>query len=85
MERIQISEVSLELLTAGDGPPLLFLHGGDYFAQHREFFDKLARHWRVIVPRHPGFGNSERPEGSAPSTISLTSISTCWNGRISAR
>jgi pimeloyl-ACP methyl ester carboxylesterase len=63
MERIQINEVSLELLTAGDGPPLLFLHGGDYFAQHREFFDKLARHWRVVVPRHPGFGNSERPDG----------------------
>jgi pimeloyl-ACP methyl ester carboxylesterase len=63
MERIQINELSLELLTAGDGPPLLFLHGGDYFAQHREFFDKLARHWRVVVPRHPGFGNSERPDG----------------------
>ena len=63
MERIQINEVSLELLTAGDGPPLLFLHGGDYFAQHREFFDRLARHWRVVVPRHPGFGNSERPDG----------------------
>lgn len=62
MERVQIGEVSLELLTAGDGPPLLFLHGGDYFTQQREFFDKLARHWRVLVPRHPGFGNSERPE-----------------------
>ena len=62
MERIQINEVSIELLTAGDGPPLLFLHGGDYFDQHREFFDKLARHWRVAVPRHPGFGNSERPD-----------------------
>jgi pimeloyl-ACP methyl ester carboxylesterase len=63
MERMQINEVSLEVHRAGDGPPLLFLHGGDYFAQHREFFDKLARHWRVVVPRHPGFGNSERPDG----------------------
>lgn len=63
MERLQIGEVSLEMLTAGDGPPLLFLHGGDYFAQHREFFDRLAQHWRVVVPRHPGFGNSERPDG----------------------
>jgi pimeloyl-ACP methyl ester carboxylesterase len=63
MERIQINEVSLDLLTAGDGPLLLFLHGGDYFAQHQEFFEKLAEHWRVVVPRHPGFGNSERPEG----------------------
>ncbi len=63
MERIQINEVSIELLTAGNGPPLLFLHGGDYFAQHQEFFDRLARRWRVVVPRHPGFGNSERPDG----------------------
>jgi pimeloyl-ACP methyl ester carboxylesterase len=63
MERMRINEISLELLTAGDGPPLLFLHGGDYFAQHREFFDRLARHWRVVVPRHPGFGNSDRPDG----------------------
>jgi pimeloyl-ACP methyl ester carboxylesterase len=63
MERIQIGDVSLEMLMAGAGPPLLFLHGGDYFAQHREFFERLARHWRVAVPRHPGFGNSERPDG----------------------
>ena len=63
MERINIAEVSLEMLTAGDGPPLLFLHGGDYFAQHRDFFGKLARRWRVIAPRHPGFGGSARPDG----------------------
>jgi pimeloyl-ACP methyl ester carboxylesterase len=63
MERIQIGQLSLEALTAGDGPPLLFLHGEDYFAQHREFFDRLARRWRVIVPRHPGFGGSDRSEG----------------------
>jgi pimeloyl-ACP methyl ester carboxylesterase len=63
MERIQIGDISLEVLTAGAGPPLLFLHGEDYFAQHREFFDRLARRWRVMVPRHPGFGNSERPDG----------------------
>jgi pimeloyl-ACP methyl ester carboxylesterase len=63
MERIQIGEVSLEVLTAGEGPPLLFLHGGDYFAQNRAFLDKMARRWRVIAPRHPGFGGSERPDG----------------------
>ena len=62
MERIQINEVSVELVTTGDGPPLLFLHGGDYFAQHGEFFDRLARYWRVVIPRHPGFGNSGRPD-----------------------
>ena len=63
MERIAIGEVSLEVLMAGEGPPLLFLHGGDYFQQNRQFIEELARHWRVIVPRHPGFGASERPDG----------------------
>ena len=29
MERIDIGEVALEAWIAGDGPPLLFLHGGD--------------------------------------------------------
>jgi pimeloyl-ACP methyl ester carboxylesterase len=42
---------------------LLFLHGGDYFAQNRAFLDRLAQRWRVFVPRHPGFGGSERPDG----------------------
>jgi pimeloyl-ACP methyl ester carboxylesterase len=63
MERIEVGGLSLEALTAGEGPPLLFLHGGDYFAQHRDFFDLLARRWRVLIPRHPGFGRSERPDG----------------------
>jgi pimeloyl-ACP methyl ester carboxylesterase len=63
MERIEVGGVSLEVMTSGEGPPLLFLHGEDHFAQHREFFDLLARRWRVVVPRHPGFGASERRDG----------------------
>jgi pimeloyl-ACP methyl ester carboxylesterase len=62
MERIDIGKVSLETFTAGEGPPLLFLHGGDYFAQNQAFLDRLARRWRIIAPRHPGFGGSPRPE-----------------------
>ena len=62
MERIQIGDVSLDMRTVGEGPPLLFLHGGDYFAQNHGFLEELARRWRVLVPRHPGFGGSERPD-----------------------
>ena len=60
---IQIGDVRLEVSMAGTGRPLLFLHGGDYFAQNRGFLERLARHWRVLIPRHLGFGGSERPEG----------------------
>jgi len=63
MTRIVVGEVSLEISLAGEGRPLLFLHGGDYFAQNRGFLDRLARRWRVLIPRHPGFGGSERPDG----------------------
>jgi pimeloyl-ACP methyl ester carboxylesterase len=61
MERIELGEISIEASIAGDGPPLLFLHGIDYFAQHRAFLHLLARRFRVIAPRHPGFGASPRP------------------------
>jgi pimeloyl-ACP methyl ester carboxylesterase len=62
MQRIEIDKISLEMTIAGAGRPVLFLHGGDYFAQNRAFLDLLARRWRVLIPRHPGFGGSERPE-----------------------
>ena len=61
MERIEVNGISLETLILGSGPPLLFLHGGDYVAQNRACLDRLARRFRVVMPRHPGFGNTPRP------------------------
>jgi pimeloyl-ACP methyl ester carboxylesterase len=61
MERIEIGEIPLDVLVQGDGPPLLFLHGGDFAAQNRSFLDRLAQRFRVVAPRHPGFGASPRP------------------------
>jgi pimeloyl-ACP methyl ester carboxylesterase len=61
MECIEIAGISIEAEIAGSGPPLLFLHGGDYVAQNRAFLDRLARRFRVVAPRHPGFGHSQRP------------------------
>src|SRR5438046_1888598 len=61
MERIEIAGMSVEALIAGAGPPLLFLPGGDYVAQNRPFLDRLAQRFRVVMPRPPGFGATERP------------------------
>lgn len=61
MERIEVGGMSLEAWTGGDGPPLLFLHGGDYVLQNRPFLDRLAQRFRVVAPRAPGFGSSPRP------------------------
>src|SRR4051812_31652814 len=62
MERIELGGIAIDTEIAGTGPPLLFLHGGDYVAQNRVFLDRLAARFRVIAPRHPGFGHTPRPD-----------------------
>jgi len=61
MEHIDIGGIAVETVIVGTGPPLLFLHGGDYVAQNRPFLDRLSQRFRVVMPRPPGFGNTERP------------------------
>jgi pimeloyl-ACP methyl ester carboxylesterase len=61
MERIDVGEVSVEALVHGEGRPLVFLHGIDYFQQQVPFLYRLGETFRVIAPRHPGFGATRRP------------------------
>lgn len=61
MELSKIAGTEIELSIKGKGRPLLFLHGEDFFGLHRPFLDALAETWKVIVPRHPGFGASPLP------------------------
>ncbi len=63
MERIDINGRSVETFVAGSGPTLLFLHPEDYFAQHVPWLEQLSRHFRVIAPRQPGFGQTALPDG----------------------
>lgn len=63
MAEIEIGQYGLDGSVLGAGPPLLFLHGGDYVAQNQPFLDRLAQRRRVTAPRHPGFGHSTRPDG----------------------
>jgi pimeloyl-ACP methyl ester carboxylesterase len=63
MAAIEIGNLALDGSIGGAGPPLLFLHGGDYVALNTRFLEILARRWRVTAPRHPGFGHSARPDG----------------------
>ncbi len=74
METIDVSGIAVETLVAGNGPPLLFLPGGDYIAQNRPFLDRLARHFRVVMPRPPGFGHTPRP----PWFRSVHDIAYLW-------
>ena len=56
METLDIKGVRVETHIAGSGPPLLYLHAEQYFEQVRPHLDALAKNWRVIAPRHPGYG-----------------------------
>jgi pimeloyl-ACP methyl ester carboxylesterase len=57
-----MSGLDLELFEAGQGAPLLWLHGGQGFNPNQEFIGLFAAQRRLIVPSHPGFGRSELPD-----------------------
>ena len=48
----------IEVLEAGDGPPLLFLHGAGGIPAWEGVLPLLARAFRVHAPLLPGFGQS---------------------------
>jgi pimeloyl-ACP methyl ester carboxylesterase len=61
-EFLTVDGVKLHCLTAGDGPPLLILHGVDGWDGLQLYHERLAESFRVIAPSLPGFGRSEFPE-----------------------
>lgn len=60
--RIGVGPVTLSVMEAGEGPPLVLLHG---YPQNGLCWSKvapaLARHFRVIVPDLRGYGESDAP------------------------
>ncbi len=55
--------ISLEVLRAGKGRPVLLLHGFQQIDPDAPFVELLARQAAIIAPSHPGFGRSARPDG----------------------
>jgi pimeloyl-ACP methyl ester carboxylesterase len=54
---LKVRGKSIQLHEGGDGPPLLYLHGaGTYWWLPAH--DRLAARRRVVLPVHPGFGDS---------------------------
>lgn len=58
---IQLLGAKVRVRRKGSGPPLLFLHGAGGVPVWLPFFDRLAENFEVIVPDHPGFGESDTP------------------------
>jgi len=55
---VQVAGKDVRLLTGGDGPPLLYLHAVGADVDWLEIHDRLARHFTVHLPAHPGFAES---------------------------
>ena len=60
-EFIEVAGCKVEVLRGGQGPVLLFLHGGGGASDWAPYMDRLAETFDVIVPSHPGFGRSDTP------------------------
>jgi pimeloyl-ACP methyl ester carboxylesterase len=59
---VELEGVKLHLARAGSGRPLLVLHHDTGSPDQLAFYDELASRFEVLVPHHPGYGKSERPE-----------------------
>ena len=62
--QVQVAGVSTYVLEAGEGPPLLMLHGpGEFTARWFRVFPGLSQRYRVVAPDLPDHGSSKVLEG----------------------
>lgn len=59
---IMAGDYQVRVLEAGAGEPLLFLHSAGGAGLWTEGIDRLAQHFHVFLPDHPGFGPSPLPD-----------------------
>ena len=59
---VELVGTKLHLARAGSGRPVLVLHHDIGSPDRLGFYDELASHFDVLIPHHPGYGKSERPE-----------------------
>ncbi|HEX9466562.1 MAG TPA: alpha/beta fold hydrolase [Alphaproteobacteria bacterium] len=60
-EHITVNGARIHLRRAGSGAPLLFLHGAAGVTAWLPYFEELAKTRTLLVPDHPGFGESDTP------------------------
>jgi pimeloyl-ACP methyl ester carboxylesterase len=64
INRMDVAGVPLEIVEAGNGQPLLFLHGGHPSGRldpQARMIEALGEKLRFIAPTHPGFGATAAP------------------------
>lgn len=59
---IKIKGCRIHMRRGGRGPVILYLHGAGGAGGWMPFMEMLSARFDVIVPDHPGFGDSDTPE-----------------------
>src|SRR5207244_6714943 len=59
---VDVRGCKLHVQRAGQGEPLLFLHGAQGLAEHEPGLEALAKDFDVIAPDHPSFGRSDHAD-----------------------
>ena len=60
--KVDVGATYLHVMEGGEGPPLLLLHGfPETHLMWRDIAPDLARHFRVVCPDLPGYGESGYP------------------------
>jgi pimeloyl-ACP methyl ester carboxylesterase len=60
--RLVVRDTPVNVLRAGSGPPLLYLHGAGAGGRWLGFQQKLAERFEVIAPTHPGHAGAPPAE-----------------------
>ncbi len=60
-QQTAVRGVGLETWRLGQGEPVLVLHDIEYVNEPKRFAELLAETFDVLLPSHPGFGDSELP------------------------
>jgi len=59
---MDVAGTKLHVARAGRGRPVMVLHHETGTLDRLPFYDALAAHYDVLVPHHPGYSRSDRPE-----------------------
>src|SRR5271170_8149966 len=59
---VEVAGAKIHLARAGSGRPVVVLHHDIGSPDRLPFYDELASQFGVLVPHHPGYGKSERPQ-----------------------
>jgi pimeloyl-ACP methyl ester carboxylesterase len=81
VERVDVEGLTIAFERAGDGPPLVLLHGG--FTDHRAWrwqLESLSDAWTVVAWDAPGCGGSSDP----PAGFGLGDYADCVAGLVAA-